>query len=174
VIRRYTVSALLLLFSASARSVKSDEVIDISMTVPLSSRVPCDGATAPEDEVTVKATFSDGASERSFTVSEFQQGSCPVNLKIHCFDKKKTGWRQEWAVTNTHPQHPEGLALSSCYVWGSKEAAQYVLSGWYKPGGANKKTLWIQAAVKQVSSNPNVYEFTDGTGATARLELSRR
>jgi hypothetical protein len=153
---------------------KSDEVIDISKTVPVISRIPCDGSTAPEDEVTAKATFSEGPTERSFTLSEFQQGSCPVNIKIHCFDKKKTGWRQEWAVTNTHAQHPMTLPLSSCYMWGSKEAAQYVLSGWYKPAGANKKTPWIQSEVKKVSTNPDVYEFSDATGGTARLEMSRR
>ena len=66
---------------------KSDEVIDISKTVPVISRIPCDGFTAPEDEVTAKATFSEAPSERSFTISEFQKGSCPVNLKVHCFDK---------------------------------------------------------------------------------------
>lgn len=173
-IPRCCVSAFIVLVCASARSMKSDEVIDISKTVPVISRIPCDGFTAPEDEVTAKATFSEAPSERSFTISEFQKGSCPVNLKVHCFDKKKTGWRQEWALTNTHPQRPASLSLNSCYEWGSKEGAQYVLSGWYKPGGANPKAPWIQAAVKQVTTNPDVYEFSDGTGGTARLELSRR
>jgi hypothetical protein len=165
---------LALELSVSARSMKSDEVIDISKTVPLTSRIPCDGATAPQDEVNAKTTFSDGPSERSFTLSEFQQGSCGVNVKVHCFDKKRTGWRQEWAMTNTHPPRPAMVSLDSCYAWGSKEAAQYVVSGWYKPSGANKKTLWIQAEVKRVSTSPDVYEFTDATGGTARLELTRR
>jgi hypothetical protein len=178
VIRRYLKTALLfsifLEVSLSARGTKSSDVIDISKSVTISSRIPCDGATAPQDQVSAKASFSEGPSERSFMVSEFQQGSCKVNVKIHCFDKVKTGWRQDWAVTNTHPQTPSLLPLDSCYAWGSKEAAQYVVSGWYKPAGVNKKAPWVQATVKQVSSNPDVYEFTDAGGGTARLELSRR
>ena len=177
-IRRYLKTALLVVLglelSLSARGVKGSDVIDLSKSVVLSSRIPCDGYTAPQDEVTAKATYSDGPSERSFTISEFQQGRCKVNVKIHCFDKVVTGWRQDWAMTNTHPPKPSSLSLDSCYEWGSKQAAQYVVSGWYKQAGADRKAPWIQAPVRQVSTNPDVYEFSDAGGATARLELERR
>jgi hypothetical protein len=65
------------------------------------------------------------------------------------------------------------LPLSSCYEWGSTEAAQYVLSGWYQEGAADPKVAWHQSTIKQVSTEPEVYEFTDPNGGTARLEISR-
>lgn len=150
------------------------DTIDLAKSVPIHSRIPCDGTTAPEDQVTAQASFSDGPSERSFTVSQFQKGSCKVDVKIHCFDKVKTGWRQDWAITNTQSQTRSLLPLESCYEWGSKDSAQYVISGWYKQAGVDKKTAWTQATIKQVSSNPDVYEFTDPAGGNARLEISRR
>jgi hypothetical protein len=175
---RYFKTAWLVLLglelSLSGRGIKSSDLIDLSKSVVVSSRIPCDGYTAPQDQVTAKAMFSQGPAERSFTVSEFQRGKCNVNLKVRCLDKVPTGWRQDWAMTNTHPQTPSALALNSCYEWGSKDAAQYVVSGWYKEGGVNRKAPWTQATVKQVSTNPDVYEFSDPAGGTARLELDRR
>ncbi len=178
VIRRYCRTAFLLFLgvqlSLSARGSKNSNLIDISKSIVLASRIPCDGATAPEDQVAAKASFTDGPSERAFTLSEYQKGSCKVDVKVHCFEQVKEGWRQDWITTNTQPQKPFSLSLSSCYEWGSKEAAQYVVSAWYKPGGVNKKMPWIQAPMKKLSSNPDVYEFSDPAGATGRLELNRR
>jgi hypothetical protein len=154
--------------------VKSSDFIDISMSVPLSSRIPCDGSTAPQDQAIAQATFSEGKLERVFMLSEFQKGGCKLDVKLRCLEKVPTGWRTEWASANTHPQETSALSLDSCYEWGAKDAAEYVVSGWYREGGVNKKAPWVQATVKQIGTNPDVYEFSDPTGATGRLELSRR
>jgi len=55
-----------------------------------------------------------------------------------------------------------------------KDPPKYLLTGWYKEGAPDSKLPRKQAAVKQVSSNPEVYEFADPNGGTARLEISRR
>ena len=56
---------------------------------------------------------------------------------------------------------------------GTSALAQYVLSGWYKEGAADSKEAWKQAPLKPVSTEPEVYEFTDPNGGTARLEIRR-
>jgi hypothetical protein len=63
--------------------------------------------------------------------------------------------------------------LDSCYTWGSKDAPQYLLTGWYKEGGPGSKLPWKQAVMKQVSSKPEIYEFADPNGGTVRLEITR-
>ena len=69
------------------------------------------------------------------------------------------------------------VPLSSCYAWGSTELAQYILSGWYQEGApdsrVDSKMVWHQVQVKQVSKVPEVYEFADPKGGTARLEITR-
>ncbi len=65
------------------------------------------------------------------------------------------------------------IPIDSCYTWGSTEAAQYILSGWYQEGEADPKLPWHQSTMKQVSTVPEVYEFSDPKGGTARLEIIR-
>jgi hypothetical protein len=74
---------------------------------------------------------------------------------------------------NAQPSVHAVVPISSCYKWGSAELAQYVLSGWYQEGAADPKLPWRQAAIKQVSTVPEVYEFADPKGGTARLEITR-
>lgn len=57
---------------------------------------------------------------------------------------------------------------------GGKDAQVYILSGWYQEGEANHKLPWKQAAIKQVSTSPEVYEFSDANGGTARVEIQRK
>ena len=81
-----------------------------------------------------------------------------------------------WSAANEQPAAHALLPLSSCDDWASTEPAQYILSGWYQEGTANPKLPWHQATVKQVSTvpgAPEVYEFTDPNGGTARLEMTR-
>lgn len=163
--------ALLLIFGLGH---PAREPVDPAKSAPLRSRIPCDGQTDPEDNVSVQATFSSGDWAREFIVSRFQEDTCEVNLKIKCLHHEKEGWYDAWSVASAQPSAKGMLPLSSCYAWGSSEPAQYILSGWYKEGAPGSKLEWRQAPVKQVSAHPEVYEFTDPKGGTARLEIERR
>lgn len=109
-----------------------------------------------------------------FLVSRYQEESCEVNVKIKCLHKEKAGWRSVWSSASTQPSANGILWLNSCYAWGSSEPAQYVLSGWYKDGPPDSKAAWQQATMSQASSQPEIYEFKDPNGRTARLEITRK
>jgi hypothetical protein len=147
--------------------------VDPAKSVQLHSRLKCDGYGAPEDLVQFKVTFSPGASAREFVLNRFQDYKCELDVKGKCLHKIKEGWRDVWSAANVQPSAHAVIPLSSCYEWGSTELAQYVLSGWYQEGAADPKLPWHQTTVKQVSSIPEVYEFTDPKGGTARLEITR-
>ncbi|MBV8818126.1 MAG: hypothetical protein JO022_07195 [Acidobacteriaceae bacterium] len=119
----------------------------------------------------MEAQFSPGGSDRLFLVSVFQKSACKVDVKVRCLDQQKEGWRDVWTVHNTDEARTDMLSLRSCYNWGTSEPAQYVLSGWYKEGDNKSKQPWKQAAIKKVSSNPDVYEFSDEQGGSARLSF---
>jgi hypothetical protein len=147
--------------------------LDPAKSVKLQSRLPCDGNGAPEDLVRFHATFSSGAGAREFVLSRYQDYKCELDVKGKCLHKIKAGWRDVWSAANVQPSAKAMLPLSSCYAWGSTELAQYILSGWYQEGAADPKLPWHQTAVKQVPTVPEVYEFTDPKGGTARLEITR-
>jgi len=169
--------ALLLIFGLghSAR-----DPVDPAKGVQLHSRIPCDGFGGPEEAVHVQATFSSGASSatgaREFVVSRYQTDKCSVETMFQCWHKPRTGWHELWSAasnaSNAKPSAGDILPLASCNEWGSSEAPQYVLSGWYQEG-SDAKPIWRQGTVKQVSSQPEVYEFADPNGGTARLEIRR-
>ena len=81
-------------------------------------------------------------------------------------------WKQEFSVDSSHPE-TRSYGLDSCYELGSKDAPQYVLSGWYRDGGPDSKLPWKQAMVKQITSRWEVFEFTDPNGGTGRVEINR-
>jgi hypothetical protein len=149
------------------------EPVDPAKSLQLHSRIPCDGYGGPEEAVHVQVTFSSGAWARQFVISRFQNERCEVNVKVKCLHTEKAGWRDAWFATNMQPSARAIVPLSSCYAWGSSEAAQYILSGWYQEGAPGSKLAWRQATVKQVSPQPELYEFTDPNGGTARLEIAR-
>ena len=163
--------ALLLIFGWGR---PAREPIDAAKGAPLHSRIPCDGQTAPADHVSVKATFAPGAWAREFVISRFQKDTCEVDLKIRCLHHEKEGWYDVWSAASAQPSASALVLLGSCYAWRSSEPAQYVLSGWYKDGAAGSKAAWRQAPVQQISAQPEVYEFADPKGGTARLEIARR
>jgi len=163
--------ALLLIFGLGRHS---REPIDPAKSARLHSRIQCNGYGNPEDDVSVQTTFSSGATAREFVVSHFQHETCEVNVKIKCLHKEKEGWYDDWSSVSAQPSAKSMLPLSACSVWGSNEPAQYILSGWYKEGAPDSKLPWQQATVKQVSAQPEVYEFTVPNGGTARLEVNRR
>jgi len=152
----------------------SRERVDPAKSAALRSRIPCDGQTAPEDDVSVQVSFASGDWAREFVVSRFQKDTCEVNLKVKCLHRIKEGWYDVWSAASAQASASGMLPLSSCYQWGSKETAQYIVSGWYKEGAPGSKLEWRQATLKQVSSHPEVYEFSDPKGGTARLEIERR
>jgi hypothetical protein len=150
------------------------EPVDAAKTVPVTSRLACDGFGAPEDLVRIHVTFSTGAGAREFVLSRYQDYKCELDVKGRCLHKIKAGWRDVWSAANEQPSAHALLPISSCYEWGSTEAAQYILSGWFQESAAaDPKLPWQQGTVKQVSSVPEVYEFTDPKGGTARLEITR-
>ena len=151
----------------------SRDPVDPAKGAKLHSRLLCDGYGAPEDLIRLKVTFSSGDSARQFVLSRYQDYKCELDVKGKCLHKIKEGWRDVWSVANEQPSAHALLPLSSCYEWGSTELAQYVLSGWYQDGAADPKLPWLQTTIKQVSTVPEVYEFTDPKGGMARVEITR-
>jgi hypothetical protein len=147
--------------------------VDPAKSAKLQSRIPCDGYGAPEDLLRIKVSYSPGAWAREFVVSRYQDYKCEVDVRGKCLHKINEGWRDVWSVPNVQPAAHTLLPVSSCYAWGSTELSQYILSGWYQEGAADSKLPWRQATVKQVSTVPEVYEFSDSNGGTARLEITR-
>jgi hypothetical protein len=175
----YRTALLLLIVSFSLEAKlffkkKVERAIALSQSVQLASRIPCDGHSSPEDHPVAKATFSSGGWERSFTVSVFQKAACKVDVKVKCLDKQKEGWQDVWSVKSSGDVKKDMLSIRSCYSWGTAEPAQYILTAWYQEGEPNPKLPWKQAAVKKVSSAPDVYEFSDPQGGTGRLEIDPR
>jgi len=166
------VFALLLIFGLGH---PARDPIDPAKGVQLHSRIPCDGYGGPEEAVHVQVTFSSAgsAAAREFVVSRYQTDKCSVETMFQCWHKARSGWHEVWSATNgTASSAGDILPLASCNEWGASEAPQYVLSGWYQEG-SESKPVWRQSTVKQVSSQPEVYEFTDPSGGTARLEIKR-
>jgi hypothetical protein len=160
--------AFLLIFGIGGKP----ELLDRSQGVKLVSRLHCDGVTAPEDQLRVHATFSAGGAERKFEVSRSLEAECPTNVEFGCIWKNKPGWRPVWSATNGQPTTNDVVPIASCYKWGSKEPADYVLTAWYKDG-TGKKAEWKQVAVKQTSETPQVLEFSDPSGGSGRIEIRR-
>ncbi|MGO9444258.1 MAG: hypothetical protein ACLPXB_05690 [Thiobacillaceae bacterium] len=174
--------ALLLIFGLGHAA---RDPVDPAKAVQLHSRIPCDGYGGPEEAVHVQVTFSSGApassapttaAAREFVVSRLETDKCSVETMFQCWHKPRTGWHDVWSAASNAPGAKptvgDILPLASCHEWGSSEAPQYVLSGWHQEG-SESKPMWRQDMVKQVSSQPEVYEFTDPNGGTARLEIRR-
>jgi hypothetical protein len=153
------------------------EPVDPAKSAPLHSRIPCDGFGSPEDLLRLHATYSAGGSDREFVVSRYHTERCEVDVKWKCLHHEKAGWRDVWSAPNTEPSAQALVPIGACYEWGSNVPAQYVLSGWYQEnppdGKSASKAIWRQVPVKQVSAQPEVYEFADPNGGTARLEITR-
>ena len=122
------------------------------------------------------SAFSPGGWERSFHLDVFESKYCrrAGDFYLVCVAHGHDRWKQEWSAGNYQPPPSARFWLNSCSTWESKDAARYLLSGWYKEGGPGGKLPWKQAAIKQVSSSPEVYEFTDPNGGTARVEIRRK
>lgn len=166
-------SHVLALFLIFGLGHPAHEALDPAKGVPLSSRVPCDGYTAPEEELGAHATFSPGGPAREFVLSRFHKETCVVDIKGKCLHKEKEEWRDVRTLASERPES-DTLFVDSCYAWGSSDPAQYVLSGWYQESPSGAKPVWKQVPVKQVSEKPQVFEFSDPNGGSGRLEIERR
>lgn len=156
-----------------ARTHEREEPLDPSKGMKLISRLPCDGATNPQDQLNLTPSFSPGSGERSFRIDVFEDNYCKrMDLGFTCLTPRRSFWKEEFSVDSAHSE-VRAMGLDSCSDWGSTELPQYILTGWYREGGADSKLPWKQAVVKKVPSRWETYEFTDPSGATARLEINR-
>lgn len=157
-----------------ARARRAEDLVDRVQGVRIASRLPCDGSTNPQEELKLDTTFSPGGWQRSFHLDVFESQYCKrLDLYFFCVMHGRERWKHEWAQDSGAP--PSGRYwVNACSAWGSKDARDYILSGWYQEGAADRKLPWKQAAIKQVSAAPEIYEFTDANGGTARVEIKRK
>ncbi|MGO4883641.1 MAG: hypothetical protein ACLP59_22895 [Bryobacteraceae bacterium] len=178
--RRFSVALLSLAISGLAagvfaRSHAAYDSVDRVQGVRISSRLPCDGATNPQEEIKFETTFSPGGWQRSFHLDVFEAQYCKhLDLYFYCVVHGRDRWKHEWEQNGEGPQGPGRYWIKSCSSWGEKTAPEYILSGWYQEGAADRKLPWKQAAIKQVSASPEIYEFTDPQGGTARVEIEHK
>lgn len=171
---------LSLVAGGDARTKVKEAPLDAKLGVKLASRIPCDGNTNPEDQVSLNTNFSPGGWQREFRIEVFQDKFCRHgDLGWACVRPGSDEWKQEWTAESSTPASSGYYGLRSCYQQGYKEAPQIVLTGWYKQTDedpkAQKKEVWKQAEVKKVTGTRwETYEFTDPNGGTARIELDRR
>jgi hypothetical protein len=158
-----------------AGSRHAEDLVDRVQGVRISSRLPCDGSTNPQDELKLETTFSPGGWQRSFHLDVFESQYCKrLDLYFFCVMHGHERWRHQWVQDSQGTPGPGRYWIDSCSSWGSKDAQEYILSGWYQAGPADRKLPWKQAAIKQVSATPEIYEFTDGNGGSARVEIKRK
>ena len=162
--------ALLLIFGLGH---PSREPVDPAKGAALHSRIRCDGYGAPEDLLKVQAIFSPGGSTRQFVVGRYEVDQCSVETMFQCWHKPRAGWHDVWSALSDDQASRAVVPIGSCNEWGSSSEARYILTGWYQDSSSNSKPAWHQAVVKQVSTQPEIYEFTDPAGGSARLEVHR-
>jgi len=157
-----------------AKTHEKEAPVDPQKGANLASRIPCDGETNPEDQVTLTPMFSEGGLERSFRIQLYEDKYCKRgDLGWACVQSGKGLWKEEWSADSSQAAATGTLGLSSCYEQGSKDAPRYILTGWYREKG-DPKTPWKQAEIKKAALRWETYEFTDPDGGTARLEIGRR
>lgn len=154
------------------RNPSRNDALDLNQAIKLESNLPCDGVTNPQQEIVLEAHFSTAGGPLMFIVNTYQDETCLAGIGIKCFKHTPAGWRDDLMVNADGISH---YWLNSCKAHGSKDPARYTLSAWFKDGTANTKKLpWKQGPLKQVSAQPEVYEFTGPNGDTARVEITRR
>jgi len=157
------------------RSHHAEDLVDRVQGVRIASRVPCDGSTNPQEELKLETSFSPGGWQRSFHLDVFESRYCRrLDLYFFCVMHGHDRWKHEWAQDGQGVPGPGRYWVRACSTWRSNDAQEYLLSGWYQEGAADRKLPWKQAAVKHVSATPDIYEFTDPKGGTARVEIKRK
>jgi len=167
-----SIAALGLGAGVFARSRSADATLNRVQGVRIRSRIPCDGSTNPQEPLKFRTSFSPGGSERAFHLDVFESRYCrAVDLYFFCVFHGRDRWKHEWVGANNGAPATSRYWMDSCSAWRSKDVPDYILSGWYRTGG--QKTPWTQATIKQISADPEVYEFTDPSGGAARVEIRR-
>ncbi len=157
-----------------ARSHNADDLVDRIQGVRIASRIPCDGATNPQEELGLETTFSPAGWQRAFHLDVFESQYCKrLDLYFFCLTHGHDRWKHDWVKDNRSTGGSGRYWIDSCAAWESKDAPEYILSGWYRET-AGKKDPWKQATLKRVSDTPEIYEFTDPNGGTARIEIKRK
>ncbi len=160
--------------SVYATSRKADDLVDRVQGIRISSRIPCDGATNPQDDVGLETTFSPGGLRRAFHLDVFESQYCHrVDLYFFCLSHGHDHWKHQWVSDSANPTPTRRFWVNSCADWGSANAPEYVLSGWYAEG-EGKKLLWKQAAMNKVGGAEETYEFADSGGGTARVVVKQK
>jgi hypothetical protein len=168
---RFLLIPVLAVLSYGRTPAKTD-TIDLSQGVKLESNLPCDGATNPQQEIILQTHFSAAVGQLSFLIDNYQDETCKADIGITCFKHVPAGWQDDLRIDSDGSAH---YWLNSCRTWGSKDVAQYSLTSWYKETAVKKKKQpWKQLSLKQVSAQPEVYEFTAPNGGTGRIEITRR
>jgi hypothetical protein len=170
----FSLAALGLAAGVYART-HPEDLVDRVQGVRIASRLPCDGATNPQEDVKLETTFSQGGWQRSFHLDRFESQYCKrLDLYFFCLTHGRDHWKHEWSEDSQGTTGASRYWIDACSAWGAKDAQEFILSGWYKEGAAGSKLPWKQAAIKQVSATPEVYEFADSNGGTARVEIKRK
>ena len=161
--RRFIVlSSLSVLGLAAAVYAKThaEDLVDRVQGVRISSRLPCDGSTNPQEDVQFETTFSPGGWQRSFHLDVFESQYCKrLDLYFLCVMHGHDHWRHEWAQDSQGTPGSKRYWLNACSAWGTKDAQDYILSGWYQEGAADRKLPWKQAAIKQISKNTSSFPW---------------
>jgi len=157
------------------RSHHAEDLVDRVQGVRIASRVPCDGSTNPQEELKLETSFSPGGWQRSFHLDVFESRYCRrLDLYFFCVMHGHDRWKHEWAQDSQGTPGHGRYWINACSAWRSNDAQEYILSGWYQEGAANRKLPWKQAAIKELSATPGIYEFTDPNGGTAHVEIKRK
>ena len=166
---------LALAVTVLARTRTPEDLLDAIKGVPVAGRLTCDGFTNPAEDVGLVTTFSSGGWERAFHLDEFENQYCRlVDVYFWCVVRGHDRWKQVWSSDSYLAPTPRRAWLNACSAWQSTEAPQYILSGWYKEGAPDHKLPWKQALLKQVSTDPVIYEFKDPNGGEAKIEIRRK
>lgn len=158
-----------------ARARRAGDLVDRVEGVRISSHWRCDGSTNPQEELDFETAFSPGGVARAFHLDVFESRYCKlVDVHFFCVIHGHDHWKHEWAQASQGPQGQARYWINACTAWGAENPQEYILSGWYQEGVGDRKAPWKQAVIKQVSATPEIYEFTDAGGGTARLEIKRK
>ena len=166
-----SITLLAVCAAVSARSHDNSVQVDRVQGVRIASRLPCDGATNPQEDVSILSTFSPGGLQRAFHLDVFESQYCKrLDLYFFCLSHGHDRFKHTWESDSLAGSGHGTFWINSCATWESKDKPEYILSAWYKEG-TGKKAPWKQASIKKVSETPEVYEFADSQGGTARVEL---
>ena len=118
----------------------AEDLVDRVQGVRVASRLPCDGSTNPQEDVKLESTFSPGGWQRSFHLDVFESRYCKhLDLYFYCVMHGHDRWKHEWAQDSQGTPGPARYWLDTCAAWGSKDAQEYILSGWYREGAGTVK-----------------------------------